>query len=217
MVSWRSCSVCWQHGRAVHQRKRLHLSPHPRVFEQITQQNLHALGAIDSIANKFICLGIEFSLIAFGQELQETGYRAQRFLQVVRDHVAKLLQSLIRALQLRRLGASLSSTCLRSVMSRAIFEAPMIVPRALRIGEMVTDTSSNRPSLVRRTVSKWLYALASSQARQNHALLLLPIVRQQAEDWLPDHLLCPVAEDALCGDIPAGHHPVQGFADDGVI
>jgi hypothetical protein len=46
------------------------------------------------------------------------------------------------------------SSTLRSVMSRAIFEAPMTTPCSFRIGETVIERSSNRPSFARRTVSK---------------------------------------------------------------
>jgi hypothetical protein len=41
-----------------------------------------------------------------------------------------------------------------SVMSRAIFEAPMIVPAALRTGEIDREIINRRPSLVTRIVSK---------------------------------------------------------------
>ena len=38
-------------------------------------------------------------------------------------------------------------------MSRAIFDAPMMLPEPSRIGEIVSETSSRRPSLATRTVS----------------------------------------------------------------
>jgi len=46
----------------------------------------------------------------------------------------------------------LSACCVRllSAMSRAIFEAPMMPPAAERIGEMLRETSTRRPSLWRR-------------------------------------------------------------------
>ena len=40
-------------------------------------------------------------------------------------------------------------------MSRAIFDAPTILPSLFLIGEMVSDTSTRLPSLRSRTVSKW--------------------------------------------------------------
>jgi hypothetical protein len=42
----------------------------------------------------------------------------------------------------------------RSVMSRAIFDAPMILPSMSFTGDMVTETWINSPSLRCRTVSK---------------------------------------------------------------
>ena len=46
-----------------------------------------------------------------------------------------------------------SSACRFEVMSRAIFEAPIILPVRSLIGETVSETSINEPSLRRRTVS----------------------------------------------------------------
>lgn len=48
-----------------------------------------------------------------------------------------------------------SRAFLSSVMSRAIFEAPTIRPRAFRIGEIVSEISARLPSFRCRTVSKW--------------------------------------------------------------
>ena len=48
-----------------------------------------------------------------------------------------------------------TSARFRSVMSRATFAAPMIVPSASRIGETLSETSMTRPSFVSRWVSKW--------------------------------------------------------------
>jgi hypothetical protein len=45
------------------------------------------------------------------------------------------------------------SARLRAVMSRAIFDAPMMRPAPSRTGEMVSETSTRRPSFVIRTVS----------------------------------------------------------------
>ncbi len=48
-----------------------------------------------------------------------------------------------------------SSLSRRSLMSRATFDAPMMVPLAVRTGDTVSEIGIRRPSLVRRTVSKW--------------------------------------------------------------
>jgi len=51
----------------------------------------------------------------------------------------------VAEIPVRRAGGS--SARLRSVMSRAIFEAPMIFPKAFLIGEMVSEISTKLPSL----------------------------------------------------------------------
>jgi hypothetical protein len=45
------------------------------------------------------------------------------------------------------------AACLRSVMSLAIFEAPMIRPSAFLTGDTVSEMSARVPSLRRRKVS----------------------------------------------------------------
>lgn len=60
-----------------------------------------------------------------------------------------------RFIQERRLFRDFLLGPLRWVMSRAAFDAPMTTPCASLIGDMVTETSIKRPSLVRRSVSKW--------------------------------------------------------------
>ena len=52
-------------------------------------------------------------------------------------------------------AAMASSARRRSVMSRAIFDAPMIAPASLRIGDTVIEIGTSVPSLRRRQVSKW--------------------------------------------------------------
>ena len=52
-----------------------------------------------------------------------------------------------------RCSASSRSARFRSPMSRAIFEAPTMRPERSRTGEMVSDTSTGRPSRATRTVS----------------------------------------------------------------
>jgi hypothetical protein len=41
-----------------------------------------------------------------------------------------------------------------SVISRAIFDAPIIVPAEFRTGDTLSEISTRRPSLVSRSVSK---------------------------------------------------------------
>jgi hypothetical protein len=56
--------------------------------------------------------------------------------------------ALTAARNLASLPLSADSMRFQAVMSRAIFEAPMISPEATRIGETVSEMSSTRPSLV---------------------------------------------------------------------
>ena len=62
--------------------------------------------------------------------------------------------------------ARISSLRLRSVTSRATFEAPTMLPLLSRIGEMVSEMWTWRPSFATRTVSKWsIRSPARSRAR----------------------------------------------------
>ena len=114
-----------------------------------------------------------------------------------------------------------SSTCrVRrrcSEMSRAIFDAPMIVPSAARTGETVSEISIELPSLRCRIVSK------CSTARPERIVART----LSSSDWrsagmidpnrLPDDLLSGIAEHPLGGAIPRLHHSVQVLADNGVF
>src|SRR5438445_6553212 len=71
--------------------------------EQILNQSLHPLGAVHRVVDVFVGLFVEFSLVAFGQELGVGRNHAQRLLQVVRIDVGKLLQSRTGAVGLRLL------------------------------------------------------------------------------------------------------------------
>src|SRR2546426_520076 len=69
------------------------------------------------------------------------------------------------------------SARLRSVMSRAIFEAPMMRPSLSLIRDTVRDTSMCVPSFLRRTVSKCSIRFATSEPLENLSLFAVPLGR----------------------------------------
>src|ERR1700759_659542 len=60
-------------------------------------------------------------------------------------------------------------------------------------------------------------ALATSDARQDSALLVLAVVRNDDRDGLPDRLRGRVAENPLRTAVPAGDDAVQVLADDRIV
>ncbi len=110
-----------------------------------------------------------------------------------------------------------SSVRLRSVMSRAILEAPISRPSLPRMGEMVSDTSTRRPDLARRTVSKCSMRSPRLRRCQQPALFGVPLRRDDDVDRLPHHLLGGVAEETLGARIPGADRAVQQLADDRVV
>ena len=84
--------------------------------------------------------------------------------------VAKMF--LARCSASRPRTAILASCCRRSLMSRAIFDAPTILPSALPIGETVSETSTGVPSLRTRTVSKW--SIRSPRRRRSRIVTSSP-------------------------------------------
>ena len=111
---------------------------------------------------------------------------------------------------------SMASRRRRSVMSRAVFETPITVPLASRIGEMLSETGTSRPSLCRRQVSRF-----STRSPRATAL----ITSSSSRDWssgmstrsgAADDLVGAVAEQPLGARIPAEYRAVEVLADDRV-
>ena len=80
--------------------KRLAPGADARVGEQIVDQALHALGAVDGEADELVGVLVQLALVAPRQQLHVAGHHAQRLLQVVRGHVGELLELGVRARQL---------------------------------------------------------------------------------------------------------------------
>ena len=68
------------------------LAAHARVLQQSANQALHALGAFHGVANVLVGAFVNLALVTIGEQLHVAGNHAQRFLQVVRGHVRKLLE-----------------------------------------------------------------------------------------------------------------------------
>ena len=105
----------------------------------------------------------------------------------------------------------------RSLMSRAIFEAPITVPVSSRIGETVSEIGTSEPSLRWRWVSKWSTAFAAADPGEHLVLLALPVGRNDDPDRPPDRLVGGVAEHPLGGAIPRADDAVEVLADDRVV
>ena len=112
-----------------------------------------------------------------------------------------------------------SAVCVRllSVMSCAILETPMMSPAAECSGEMLTETSTLRPSSCTRTVSK----LSINSPRRTRSRMLSVSSRRCggtiSEMCSPDRFVRGVAEQPLGGAVPAGDGAVERLGDDGVI
>jgi hypothetical protein len=108
MLNCRSCRI--ERHPQVGRRKGSALGAQPRESQQVGDQPLHASGALGGAGNVLPRLGIYLLREAMFQQPDVTRHRPQRFLQVVRRHIAKLLQVQVRALQVfrhadqRRLG-----------------------------------------------------------------------------------------------------------------
>ena len=77
---------------AIGRRERLGLRAEPRVGEQIIDQRLHALGAVDRITDELVGVGVELAPVALRDQLQVARNHAQRLLHVVRRDVGELLE-----------------------------------------------------------------------------------------------------------------------------
>ncbi len=106
---------------------------------------------------------------------------------------------------------------LRSVMSRAIFEAPTTRPSLSRIGETVREMSM-KPSVLRNADRlEVIDSLSPRDPREDLVFLVEPIGRDDQGDRPTNGLVGRVAEEPFGPGIPRADHAVEGFADDGVM
>jgi hypothetical protein len=106
---------------------------------------------------------------------------------------------------------------LRSVTSRATFEAPVTRPELSRIGETRKGNVNAASVLGKAHRVEVLNPLAPPQARQDLYLFIVQFRRNNPQDWLPDHFARLPSEDATCTFVPRGDAAFQGLADDRII
>ena len=78
--------------------------------------------------NKIVRVGIEFSAIPLAQQLGETGYRAQRLLQIMGGYVSELLSSALERARSAACRASASSARFVWLTSRAAANTSVMLP-----------------------------------------------------------------------------------------
>ena len=88
------------HALRCHPSQRLALRAHAREIEQVADQTLHALGAIDRVVDVLVGFCVELALVALLEQPGVAGHHAQRFLQIVRGDVGKLLELGVAAAQI---------------------------------------------------------------------------------------------------------------------
>jgi hypothetical protein len=62
-----------------------------------------------------------------------------------------------------------------------------------------------------------LDAYAGAESREDSWFFVYMIFRDENRDWLADHFVGGVAEDALRSGVPARDDAFERFADDGII
>lgn len=77
---------------------------HPGEVEEVVDQGLHPVGAVDGYGDVLVRLGVELPSVAPLEQLREAGDLAQRLLQVVGGHVRELLQLGVGTLEVGGLG-----------------------------------------------------------------------------------------------------------------
>ena len=111
----------------------------PAEREQVVDQHLHALGAVDGELDVLVGPRVELAAVALLQQLAEARDLAQRLLQVVRGDVGELLELGVGALQLR---AAWAGDGVRRARSRA---APARCARASRRSRSPSRAISRGP------------------------------------------------------------------------
>ena len=107
--------------------------PHPAERQQVVDQRLHPLGAVDGELDVLVGPVVQLARVAALQQLAEARHLAQRLLQVVRGDVGELLELGVRALQL--LGLRLAGRSLR---------VPAVAASSARMRSRMLFTSAAR-------------------------------------------------------------------------
>ncbi len=123
-------------------------------------------------------IGVEFSLIALREELHEVGDHAQGLAEVVGDDVGELLQLGVDTLQIDGLTNEFGLGLL--ALSDVAGDLRRADDRAVRIPERRNGEGyvQQTPILGPAHGLEVVHMLALPQALQNHALFVLPILRQ---------------------------------------
>src|ERR1700756_3815462 len=117
---------------------------------------------------------------------------------------------LLRCSASRARVTSCSWFCFCSVMSLAIFDAPIILPSAFLTGETVIETAIKLPCF-RCRIGLEMYSFSSSDVREDFAFFVLPVFWYHYRNGLTNRLVRSVAEDTL-GTLPACNNAIEALA-----
>ena len=93
------------------------LRARPRVGEQVVDQALHAVHAVDRELDELVRIRVQLAAVTARQQLHVAGHHAQRLGEVVRGDVGELLQVGVRALQLGRAPLQLGGDAREPVLA----------------------------------------------------------------------------------------------------
>ena len=126
----------------------------PREGQQVVDQHLHALGAVDGEGDVLDAALVELVAVALLEQLAERGDLAQRLLQVVRGDVGELLEFGVGPAQFDglfvQLGARPSATRSSSSTIRCRMFSTSAAMARMSLGPCGTICSSKLPSVIRR-------------------------------------------------------------------
>ena len=111
----------------------------------------------------------------------------------------------------------LSSNCLRSLISRAILEAPITRPVRSFTGEMVTETGNFSPLFLTLTVSEWSNPFSGPDLGEDFKFNKAGVPPDEAQDGLTYDFVRCIAENPPGDIISAGNDSVEVLANDGVV
>ncbi len=166
----------------------------PRIGQQILDHVLHAAGGIHGKADELVGVAVQPTHVALGQQVEKTGDLAQRFLQVVRGDVGKLLKLGVGAAQFLGLAFQVQFRflALGHVAPRGVDQAffrqrhegpgqPAVHP--VLAAEAVFDHGIHRPAAQPLLAGLRIVGMHEIQKRLTHRLF-----RRVAEQPLPGRI-----------------------------
>ncbi len=195
-------------GLAVHLVKRVSAAFHPRVLQQVADQQLHPLGTLHDVTDQRLGPFIELVAVSFFQDLDATGDGPQRFLEIMRCDVGEDLEFPVGMLESGRSMAQLFLRlfALADVVHKRVEPVggpnPQRPDRCLGVKHMTVPAQQGHLGAFIDDL-----AFAALEKLRHHLAITIPVLLREdrVEQRAADDLFVRPAKDRLGLPVPVHH------------